>query len=135
MTSNWCLNYSLSIDETKSTILIFWRINIHNKRKHMLTFHGAIIPLNSIIEYIPLHCLCVIHFLIFTGKNMRKECFPCGYCKQLLFSSYSFIKANFTSVVLLITTWFQCSCLIDRKLLEWSLQYANVPRYRYGRMF
>ena len=104
MTFDLCFNYSLSIDKTESSFLISRNNYTHGKGKHMLTFHGAIIPFNSIIEYILLHCLCVIHFLIFTGKNMRKECFPCGCCKQLLFSSYSFIKANPVLLVLLITT-------------------------------
>ena len=88
-----CLNSLLSIDETKWTFLIFQNIYNHSKREHMLIFHVAAIPLNRVIEYILLHCLCVIFFLIFTGKNMRKECFPCDCCKQLVFSSYSFIKA------------------------------------------
>ena len=98
-----CLNSLLSIDGTKWTFLIFQDIYNRSKREHMLTFHVAAIPFNSIIENILLHCLCVIFFLIFTGKICERNAFHV----IVVNNSYSLVTLSlkqFLLVVLLITT-------------------------------
>ena len=102
---------------------IFRNTQTHSKRKHVLTFDRAIIPFKSIIEYILLHCLCVIYFLIFTGKICERNAFHVIAVNNS-YSLHTLSLEQFLLVVLLITTQFQCSCLIDRKLLERSLQFT-----------
>ena len=97
------LNSSLSPDEAGLTFHIFSNTPTHIKRKHVLTLDRVIILFNSIIEYIQLHCLCVIFFLIFTGKICERNAFHVIVANN----SYSLHTPSLKQlllVVLLITT-------------------------------
>ena len=97
------LNSSLSIDEAESTFHIFRNTQTHIKRKHVLTLDRIIILFNSIIEYIQLHCLCVIFFLIFTGKICERNAFYVTVANKS-YSLHTLLLKQFLLVVLLITT-------------------------------